>query len=243
MTTATVIGVLGASGGVGASVLAGALAVRADAAGRPSVCVDGVRHGGGLDVAFGLEQEEGLRWPDLAGVRGRVTGAELCARLPGAEPTGVPVLAFDRHRDVALAAEPARRVVDALSDCRDVVVIDLPPPEGGLFDVLAGCCAHLVLVCGSGVRDLAAASAVAPVACAACAETWLTLRVGGGAGDLVEVVGTALDLPVLTLLADDPLVAADLAQGLPPGHGGRGHLAGAADRILADLLEAGERAS
>ena len=82
MDNGCVVGVAGGSGGVGASVLVAALGVRAVTAGRTAVCVDGQRLGGGLDVTLGLEQERGLRWPDLAGVRGQVDGRELLRRLP-----------------------------------------------------------------------------------------------------------------------------------------------------------------
>src|SRR5450759_5675681 len=102
MKTAHIIGVAGGSGGVGASVLTAAIAVRAALAGLRPVCLDGDRLGGGLDVTLGIEQEPGVRWPDLAGVRGRVDGSELLRRLPSVDD--VSVLSFDRARDVQLEA-------------------------------------------------------------------------------------------------------------------------------------------
>src|SRR5665647_2748950 len=59
MKTAHVIGVVGGSGGVGASVLTAAIAVRAAQADLRLVCLDGDRLGGGLDVTLGIEQEPG----------------------------------------------------------------------------------------------------------------------------------------------------------------------------------------
>ena len=82
MDNGCVVGVAGGSGGVGASVLVAALGVRAVTAGRTAVCVDGQRLGGGLDVTLGLEQERGLRWPDLAGRARAGRRAELLRRLP-----------------------------------------------------------------------------------------------------------------------------------------------------------------
>src|SRR5450631_1669926 len=103
MQTAHIIGVVGGSGGVGASVLTAAIAIRAAEAGMRPVALDGDRLGGGLDVTLGIEQERGVRWPDLAGARGRIDGDELLRRLPSVD--GVGVLSFDRSRDVPMVAD------------------------------------------------------------------------------------------------------------------------------------------
>jgi Mrp family chromosome partitioning ATPase len=76
---ASIIEVVGGSGGVGASVLSAAIAVRAAQAGLRSVAVDGDRLGGGLDVTLGIERERGARWPDLPGPGG-VSMALRCSR-------------------------------------------------------------------------------------------------------------------------------------------------------------------
>ena len=78
-----VIAFVPASGGVGSSTLAAAVAVRAAAAGRSVVAVDLDRESGCLDVVFGLEQEPGWRWPELADVAGVVDGLGLADELPG----------------------------------------------------------------------------------------------------------------------------------------------------------------
>src|SRR5450631_1703863 len=113
MQTSHIIGVVGGSGGVGASVLSAAIAIRAAQAGLRTVCLDGDRLGGGLDVTLGIEQERGVRWPDLPGARGRIDGPELLRALPTVD--GVAVLSFDRARDVRLAAEILHEVLAALS--------------------------------------------------------------------------------------------------------------------------------
>src|SRR5690348_11711960 len=84
-----VIGVMGASGGLGASTLAVALAVRAGPRTGVSVCVDGRTSGGGLDVTACLEHAPGVRWGDLADLRGEVDGAALLRALPGEGPLRV----------------------------------------------------------------------------------------------------------------------------------------------------------
>jgi secretion/DNA translocation related CpaE-like protein len=236
-----VIGVAGGSGGVGASVLVAALGMRAVTAGRTAVCVDGHRLGGGLDVTLGVEQERGLRWPDLADVRGRVDGADLLRRLPGVD--GLPVLSFDRSSDVVPTEEAVREVVSALVAVVELVVLDLPRPDEPLFGPCMAVVDGVVLLGGAGVRQLAALSAVAPRLSSHCDEVWLALRSAERGGQLADVTAGALDLPLVALVPDDLSLEADLLHGIPPGSAARTALSVAADTILRQLLVAGRVAS
>jgi secretion/DNA translocation related CpaE-like protein len=231
MKTARIIGVVGGSGGVGASVLSAAVAVRAALAGLRPVCLDGDRLGGGLDVTLGLEQEPGVRWPDLASARGRVDGPELLRRLPSVD--GVCVLSFDRGRDVSLSAEVVHEVLIALSLAADLVVVDLPRPDHEVFTALASSVDAMVLLAGSGIGDLAGASAIAEHLVRACPDVCLCLRTSGKGSHFADTVAGALDLPLLTVVREEPSLAADLLHGIPPGSSAKGALATAADRVLA----------
>src|ERR1035437_8400119 len=203
MNTAHVIGVVGGSGGVGASVLTAAIAVRAAQAGLGAVCLDGDRLGGGLDVMFGLEQERGVRWPDLAGARGRIDGPELLRRLPSVD--GVGVLSFDRAQNVPPAAEVLREVLLALSGAVDVVVVDLPRPDHEIFAALAPSVDAMALppsvdamalLAGAGICDFAGASAIVEHLIQACDDVWLCLRTHGRGSHFADTVAGALDLPL-----------------------------------------------
>jgi secretion/DNA translocation related CpaE-like protein len=239
MQTAQIIGVVGGSGGVGASVLSAAIAVRAGQAGLRPVVLDGDRLGGGLDVTLGIEQERGVRWPDLAGARGRIDGPELLRRLPSVD--GVAVLSFDRARDVPLAAEILREVLFALRVATDLVVVDLPPPDHEIFAALVPEVDAIVLLAGSGIRDLAGASAIAGHLSRDCPEVWLCLRTGGKGSHFADTVAGALDLPLLAVVREEPLLAADLLHGIPPGSSAKGALAAAADRVLAHCVAGARR--
>jgi secretion/DNA translocation related CpaE-like protein len=228
---ANIIGVVGGSGGVGASVLTVAIAIRAARAGLRPVCLDGDRFGGGLDITLGIEQERGVRWPDLAAARGRIDGSELMRRLPTAD--GVRVLSFDHARDVPVAAEIVREVHLALSIAADVVVIDLPAPDHEIFAALAPSVDAMVLVAGSEISDLAGASAIAGPLIAACPDVWLCLRTGGRGSHSADEIAEALDLPLLAVVREEPSLAADLYHGMPPGSKAKGALAAAADAVLA----------
>src|SRR3954447_11472047 len=94
------IAVGGSCGGAGASTVATALAV---AAGPGSLLVDGDPGGGGLDLLLGAERVDGLRWPELTELRGRVAGDAPRPALP--ETDGVHVLAAARDQDAPLAPE------------------------------------------------------------------------------------------------------------------------------------------
>ena len=241
MDNGCVIGVAGGSGGVGGSVLVAALGMRAVTAGRTAVCVDGHRLGGGLDVTLGVEQERGLRWPDLADVRGRVDGSDLLRRLPGID--GLPVLSFDRSSDVAPTDEAVREVVAALVAVVELVVLDLPRPDEPLFGPCVAAVDGVVLLGGAGVRQLAALSAVASRLGSHCDEVWLALRSADQGGQLADVTAGALDLPLVTIVPDDASLEADLLHGVPPGSAARTALSAAADTILRQLLVAGRVAS
>ncbi|MEO6143689.1 MAG: septum site-determining protein Ssd [Dermatophilaceae bacterium] len=234
MTTAQIIGAVGGSGGVGTSVLTAAIAVRGAQGGLRAVCVDGDRLGGGLDVTLGIEQEQGVRWPDLARARGRIDGPELLRRLPTVD--GVAVLSFDRARDVQLSAEIVHEVLHSLSRAADLVVVDLPRPDHKVFAALAPWLDSLVLLAGSGICDLAGASAVAEHLIRACPDVWLCLRTSGKGGHFADTVAGALDLPLLATVREEPSLAADVLHGIPPGSSGKGALAAVADKVLAQCL-------
>jgi len=234
MTTAHIIGVVGGSGGVGASVLTAAIAIRAAQAGLRPVCLDADRLGGGLDVTLGIEQEHGVRWPDLAGARGRIDGPELLRRLPSVD--GVCVLSFDRARDVQLAAETVHEVLHALSAAADLVVVDLPRPDHEVFAALAPSVDAMILLAGSGICDLAGASAMAQYLIRTCPDLWLCLRTSGKGSHFADTVAVALDLPLLAVVREEPSLAADVLHGIPPGSSAKGALAAAADRVLAQCV-------
>jgi secretion/DNA translocation related CpaE-like protein len=239
MNTAHIIGVVGGSGGVGASVLTAAIAVRAAQSGIRPLCVDGHRFGGGIDVTLGIEQERGVRWPDLARARGSIDGPELLRRLPSVD--GVAVLSFDRARDVPLAPEILREVLLALSVAVDVVVIDLPGPDHEFFATLAPSVDAMILLAGSGICDLAGASAIVEHLTKSAPDVWLCLRTNGKGSHFADTVAGALDLPLLAVVREEPSLEADVLHGIPPGTSAKGALADAADKVLSRCLATARR--
>lgn len=230
-----IIAVMPGSGGVGASVLGAAIAVRAATARRSVVAVDLDAWAGGWDSVFGLEQEPGWRWPELADVSGVVDGLELARKLPRTD--GVPVLAARRAREALpdRAAEIVPDVVLGLAAAHDLVVLDVPRDDACLRSVLPLCDAALVVV-GHHVAQLAGASVVVERVKALGVEPWAVLRGPRDLEDVEELIRDHLDVSVVGRLGDDHRVAADLVDGMPPGVRGRGPIVEVADRVLLELV-------
>ncbi|WP_157635524.1 hypothetical protein [Nostocoides japonicum] len=145
--TGLVIGVLGASGGVGTSTAAAHLAWRA--ARGSTVLVDAHPATGALDVHVGIEHLPGPRWSAFQRLRGETDGAAVVSALPR---TGrYAVLAGDGRPPPPAVLES---VLCGLRDVADLLVLDLGAglPSGR---VAVTHCAAVVVVAGLGVRRLA----------------------------------------------------------------------------------------
>lgn len=173
------IGVVGGSGGVGASTFA---AVLAWAAGS-GILVDLDPVGGGLDVLLGIEHEPGARWSGLRLDGGRLDPELLADGLP--RWAGVPVLAVD------LPPPDGPEPVLAAASGKGVAVIDLPRASSPSRDAAAAGCEFVVMVVEARVRCLAAARAV--LASLPDVPVGVLVRRGDvPSGDVAAVVGVNL---------------------------------------------------
>ncbi len=202
-----VIGVCGARGGVGASVLAAGLA-RVGSRRGPVALVDLDAGGGGLDVLLGIEELTGPRWPDLRLARGVVPGAEVLGLLPLWGQ--VSVLSADRRRPAPPAADVVCDVVTSLAEHADVV-LDL----ARLHDAadLAARCDDVVLLVTGDVPAVAGASAVLGRLGPGRVPR-LVVRTGGALD--AGTVGRALGLPVAHELRPDRTLPGAVLHGAGP---------------------------
>ncbi|MCA1712866.1 MAG: CpaE-like family protein [Actinobacteria bacterium] len=229
----TVVGVVGGRGGAGATTLAAALAVTATRAGLRTLLIDGDPLGGGIDLVFGGEHSDGLRWPDLSSTRGRVTGAALAGALP--RMADLSVLSWDRGDTQAVPAEAMETVLDAGRRASDLVVVDLPRHVDDCFGVVAALADVLLLVVPAEVRASAAAARVAARVTGLCADVRLVVRGPAPSRLSGSDVARVLGLPLAGYLRAEPDLAASLDRGEAPG-ARSGPLASFCAGWLAELL-------
>jgi secretion/DNA translocation related CpaE-like protein len=235
----------GSCGGAGASTLAAALALAAAGSGAGPLLVDADAWGGGLDLLLGAEDVEGLRWPALCGVRGRVAGEALLSALP--EIAGVRVLAAARDDPVAVPAEALTAVVEAARACGRPVVVDLSRPAGPGDATAAAVLAEAdlaVLVVPARLRAASAARSLStgtPGEPAPWGSARLVAREVAGGLSPAEVAAVA-GRPVLAVLGHDRLAVTRGERGEPPVVTPRSPLGSVAGRLLGALTGA-ERAA
>jgi hypothetical protein len=218
-----VIGVIGASGGLGVSTLAVALAVRAGPLVGATVAVDGGRDGGALDVTACVEHCPGLRWPELSLARGSLDGAALLRALP-AEGTA-RILAGTRR---GLDEDVVRAALAGLARVCGVAVVDL-----GRSLSLADACTELVLVAGTSARHLADATALSDTVDHLDRPAVLVLRTGRADPVSPEEVAVHLDLPLAATFRHDSRISVDADRGRVPGSRSSGALAVLSDSLIA----------
>lgn len=144
------IGVVGGSGGVGASTFAAALALAAPT----GVLLDLDPLGGGVDVLLGAEHEPGARWSGVRVRGGHLDPGLLADQLP--RWGQVPVLALD---GAPPQPDDATQVLAACAEL-GVVAVDLGRAPTPLRRAVVELCTVVVLVARAEVAPLAAAHAV-----------------------------------------------------------------------------------
>jgi secretion/DNA translocation related CpaE-like protein len=122
--TARTLAVVGGCGGAGATTLAAAVAVFGNRRGFRTMLIDGDPLGGGIELALGIEHDDGDRWPKLLNASGRVSAAALRSALPTVD--GLSVLSWDRSDVTVLPPETMSAVLGAAERSSDLVVVDLP---------------------------------------------------------------------------------------------------------------------
>ncbi|MCB5166069.1 septum formation initiator [Streptomyces bambusae] len=212
---ALTVGVIGGSGGAGASTLACALALAAARTGEPAMLIDGDPLGGGLDVLLGGETAQGLRWPDFVGSRGRVGAGALADSLP--EMHSLRVLSWDRGDRVVVPPAAMRSVLAAARRRGGAVVVDLPRRiDEGAAEALAQLDLALLVVPGT-LRAVAAASRVAGAATLVARDLRLVARGPYAPGLDPDVIAGLLKLPLAGELPPEPALRDAHEGGEPPG--------------------------
>ncbi|MFB6889733.1 septum site-determining protein Ssd [Kitasatospora sp. NPDC056327] len=234
---ARTVAVLGGRGGAGASTLACALAVTAARRGLRTALVDGDPLGGGLDILLGGETAAGLRWPDLAGSRGRVSGTELARALPALKRLGtLSCLSWDRGDTLAVPPEAMRSVLAAARRRGGLVVVDVPrrldPAAGQALEQAD----TALLVVPAELRAVAAADRVAAAVRMRLDDVRAVVRPPGPLGLPAHRIARGLRMQLAGVLEPEPGLAADLERGVPPGIREDGPLARFCGAFLDEVL-------
>lgn len=217
-----VVGVVGGSGGAGATTLACALAQWQSRL-APTLLVDADPLGPGLDRLLGMEAVPGVRWEGLVDTAGRVGARALREGVPRAGLLGVLTWSGRRRR---LDVPTVRRILPSATSGHDLVVVDLARHGAGVAE-LADRCDELLVVTPATLPGLAAtARLVAELGRAPGAG--LVLRPGSVSdADATQVTG----LPVVAAVGDQRGLASAVDRGLGP-LGARGPLLRAARDLL-----------
>ncbi|MCW2756378.1 MAG: septum site determining protein [Nocardioidaceae bacterium] len=236
----SLVAVVGGSGGAGASVFAGALALTLGRRGS-ALLVDADPWGAGADRLLGMEGVEGVRWDAIASTTGRLSARSLRQALPSRD--GVAVLTWTattlRRRapvDRPLPLFAVREVLSAGTRGNDAVVVDLPRRPDPVVDEVLARADHVVLVCGVTVAAATAASRIAPRLAVLSAAKHLVVRGSGGVepGEVARL----LSVPLAAAMPDQRGVDESVDLGAGPLRSRRGALARAAS-LVADRVGPG----
>lgn len=229
------IGVLGGSGGSGATTFACCLGLAA--ARRGAAClIDTDPHGPGVDRVLGFDRMDGVRWDTLQQTTGRISARALRDALPRRNDLGV--LTWPAGSEASLQPFAVREAMSAAARGHRVVVLDLPRTGGPLAEELMARCSHLVLMVRATVPGLASAARIAALA-TRCGTVGLVVR--GSAVD-APAVARVVGAPVLATMADQRGLEEAVDLGLGPLRSRRSVLARAAHQVL-DELVGGRRAA
>lgn len=228
------LGVLSGSGGAGATTFACALGQAAAGVG-PALVVDADPLGPGVDRVLGMEEQPGVRWPDLAHTAGRLGSRALREALPRRGALGALSWAPGAAGRAAMPDPVAvREVLSAAARGHQTVVLDLPRGAGGAE--LIGRCDEVLVVVTPSITGIASAARLVDN---------LVDRGGGlgvdsgqialvvrGTGVSADAVARTVGLPVRATMADQRGLAEAIDLGLGPLRSRRGPLARATAEAL-----------
>lgn len=229
-STAITVGVVAGVGGAGASVLASALGRRAAECEIPTALLDADPLGGGVDLVLGMESTPGLRWPALAGSRGRLRPTTLTKALP--RRGSLAVLSWDRKGPTELGPELFDTVAAAAQQAFDFLVVDLARHADADWTKR---CHHVLLVTPAQVRAAVATSQVAARLTDTHPDVRLVVRRPPRGGLDARALAESLGLPLAGVVKDDKGLSdtVDRGEGLPNG---RSHVAALAAEIVDEVF-------
>ncbi|MBB6627634.1 septum site determining protein [Nocardioides sp. KIGAM211] len=234
-TRGLVVGVVGGSGGAGATTLACALGQVAARSG-PAVVLDTDPLGPGIDRVLGLESRDGARWDALCQTTGRLSSRALREALPRRGDLGV--LTWHAGHPSSLQAFAVREALSAAQRGHDVVVVDLPRAADPVIDEVVSRCDRVLVVVAPTVAGVASAGRL----CGRLADPTRLRLVVRGHGLAPAEIARATGVPVVAGMADQRGLAEAIDLGLGPVRSRRGPLGRAAGDLLTTVRVMGAAA-
>lgn len=223
------VGVIGGSGGAGATTLACALGQVGGRSGL-AVVVDADPLGPGVDRVLGLDLVDGVRWDSLGHATGRLSARALRDSLPRRD--GVAALSwYAGPQPRPLQAFAVREVLSAARRGHELVVVDLPRGPDPLVDEVASRCDQVLVVVTPSVPGVSAAVRL----CGRFADRRRIGLVLRGTGVDEDAVAKLVGAPVLARMNDQRGLTEAIDLGFGPVRSRRSPLGRAAAGVLACL--------
>jgi secretion/DNA translocation related CpaE-like protein len=222
------LGVIGGSGGAGASTFACALGQVAALTG-PAVVIDADPLGPGDDRVLGLDDHDGIRWDALCQTTGRFSGRSLRDSLPRRDQLGV--LTWHPGPQGSLQAFAVRNALAAAQRGHTTVVVDLPRTVDPLVEELAARCDRVFVLTVPTVTGIASATRL----CARFRDPSPLRLVLRGEAVSPDAVVRLTTVPVAAQMPDQRGLEECIDLGLGPVRSRRGPLGRTALGLLQDL--------
>lgn len=219
----TVVGLISGSGGVGSSVIACGLAIRATA--QRVLLIDTDDAAGGLDLMFGLEHAPGQRIDAFREVRGCFDPVALS---PITGPHANLHLLSQPRQGSALSEGAFESIIDSARTSYDVIICDLSDNEN-----LAPFVDRVLVVAGVDVRSCA--SAANTVRRLHGQDVGVVVRGPGPVPHDAVAIAEFLGAPLVGEVLWEPRLHIDIEQGQAPGLRRRGQIAVGCDQLLENL--------
>lgn len=233
--TGRVLAVLGAKGGVGASVFSVAVALTALKSGDNTLLIDCDPRGGGLDVVLGAEAEDGLRWPDMQLSAGRVAAASLHTSLPTRRKGNAQLtLLSGARKGEGPAPDAVAAIIEAGRRAGEIVVCDVPRHLDAAAWSAVEKADLTVIIATAEIRAAVTAKLLAKELTYRGANPQLIVRGPSPGGLRPDEIAASVEIPLLATMRPEPQLSQSLERGdFHPRL--KGPLAQAARTTLAEL--------
>lgn len=200
-----------ASGGAGASLVACGLAFHARQIFNEVALVDLDQSSASLDIAFGLENQPGMRWHDFSELSGSINGSDIFQSLPRRDNVGLLTHGQLLSAEVSI---PRNLILAKLKEACDLVVLDFPRMSDKQFSLDEIANSDLVLVTTTAtVRGCASAKrSIAGLAGYAKNLELVVRNVPGSNLDPIQIA-ELLNTPLASVINTDVRIVEQIEQG------------------------------